>query len=120
VTNQNKMKSKKKFAIPTVGNVLTPHFGHCERFTIVETEDDQILSVHYLSPPVHQPGSYPRFLADQGVNVIISGGMGFKAQDLFAENNIEVCIGVSSDSPEYLVEQYLKNQLTTGENLCDH
>jgi hypothetical protein len=46
--------------------------------------------------------------------------MGFKAQDLFTQNNIEVCIGVSSDSPQYLVEQYLKDQLKTGENLCDH
>ena len=114
------MNNNKKFAIPTVGNVLTPHFGHCEKFAIVETENGNILNVSYLTPPVHQPGSYPRFLAEQGVSVIISGGMGFKAQDLFASNNIEVCVGVSSDSPEQLVEQYLKNQLATGENLCDH
>ncbi len=114
------MKNKRKFAIPTVGNVLTPHFGHCEKFAIVETENGGILNVTYLTPPAHQPGTYPRFLAEQGVSVIISGGMGFKAQDLFTRNNIEVCIGVSSDSPESLVEQYLNNQLRTGENLCDH
>jgi len=120
MTNQNKMKSKRKFAIPTAGNVLTPHFGHCERFAIIETQDDQILSVDYLAPPVHQPGSYPSFLADQGVSVIISGGMGFKAQDLFARNNIEVCMGVSNGSPSMLVEEYLNDQLQTGQNLCDH
>jgi predicted Fe-Mo cluster-binding NifX family protein len=114
------MKNRKKFAIPTVGEVLTPHFGHCEKFAIIETENGSILSVNYLAPPVHEPGSYPRFLAEQGVSVIISGGMGFKARDLFAMNNIEVCVGVSSDSPEKLVEQYLKDQLVTGENPCDH
>ena len=114
------MKNRKKFAIPTVDELLTPHFGHCEKFAIVETENGSILSVDYFTPPVHQPGAYPRFLADQGVSVIISGGMGFKAQDLFAQNNIEVCLGVPSSSPKYLVEQYLKNQLQTGENLCDH
>jgi predicted Fe-Mo cluster-binding NifX family protein len=114
------MKNIKKFAIPTVGNLLTPHFGHCEKFAIVETENNNIVSVNYITPPVHQPGVYPGFLAEQGVSVIISGGMGFKAQDLFSRNNIEVCIGVPSGSPENLVEQYLKNQLQTGENLCDH
>jgi len=110
----------KKFAIPAVNKMLTPHFGHCENFAIVETENDSIVSIQFLDPPVHQPGAYPKFLADHGVNVIISGGMGIKAQDLFAQNNIEVCIGVSSNSPQHIVEQYLQNQLETGQNLCDH
>ena len=117
------MKNKKKFAIPTVNDLLTPHFGHCEKFAIVETVDEKILSTDFITPPFHQPGVYPRFLADQGVDVIISGGMGFKAQDLFAQNNIEVCVGVSGESggsPEDIVHQYLQNELRTGENLCDH
>jgi predicted Fe-Mo cluster-binding NifX family protein len=63
---------------------------------------------------------YPQFLAEKGVSVIISGGMGQKAQQLFQQNNIEVCMGVNAESPSKLVEQYLNNQLQTGENLCDH
>jgi len=114
------MKSKKKFAIPTVNNLLTPHFGHCEKFAIVETENNSVVSVNYIRPPVHQPGTYPRFLASKGINIIISGGMGIKAQDLFAQNNIEICIGVPSGSPHELVEQYLRDELQTGQNLCDH
>lgn len=114
------MTGKKKFAVPTVNQVLTPHFGHCEEFAIVETELNCIVNIAFVTPPVHQPGVYPRFLADQGVNVIISGGMGYKAQNLFMQNNIEVCIGVLNGSPADLVEQYLNKQLQTGQNLCDH
>jgi predicted Fe-Mo cluster-binding NifX family protein len=114
------MTGKKKFAIPTVDKILTAHFGHCDQFAIIDTENDGIISVDFVSPPVHQPGVYPRFLAEQGVDVIISGGMGHKAQDLFAQNNIEVCMGVIDGSPRSLVEQYLKKQLQTGQNLCDH
>jgi len=110
----------KLFAIPTIDNKLCPHFGHCEKFAIVETEDNSIKNVNYVTPPVHQPGTYPRFLADQGVSVIISGGMGVKAQDLFTQNNIEVCVGINTDSPQNLVEQYLAGQLQPGQNLCDH
>jgi len=110
----------KLFAIPTENGKLCTHFGHCEKFAIVETNDQKVVREDYLTPPVHQPGVYPQFLAQQGVSVIISGGMGQKAQQLFTQNNIEVCMGVNAESPSLLVEQYLNDQLGTGENLCDH
>lgn len=111
---------KKKFAIPTLNNQLTAHFGHCEKFAIVNVDDNNISKEEYITPPFHEPGVYPKFLADQGVNVIIAGGMGQKAQDLFTQNNIEVHMGVQNGSPTELVQSYLNNQLQTGQNLCDH
>jgi len=111
---------EKLFAIPTENGKLCAHFGHCEKFAVVKTKSNEILDVEFITPPVHQPGVYPKFLADNGVSVIISGGMGVKAQQLFAENNIEVSMGVSAESPKILVQRYLDGQLETGENLCDH
>jgi predicted Fe-Mo cluster-binding NifX family protein len=111
---------KKKFAIPTLNEKLTAHFGHCEKFAIVDVEDDKVVNEAFIVPPVHEPGVYPKFLADQGVHVIIAGGMGQKAQDLFAMNNIEVHMGVQDGSPSELVMSYLGNELQTGQNLCDH
>lgn len=111
---------KKLFAIPTIEKQLCAHFGHCEQFAIIETEDQKIKNIQYHTPPVHQPGTYPRFLAEKGVSTIIAGGMGIKAQDIFAQNNIEVFMGIDSLNPESLVGMYLNNQLKNGENLCDH
>jgi predicted Fe-Mo cluster-binding NifX family protein len=111
---------KKLFAVPTIGKQLCAHFGHCEEFAIIETDENKIVDVRYLAPPVHQPGTYPRFLAAQGVSTIISGGMGMKAQEIFAQNNIEVFMGIHSEDPSKLVEQYLADQLESGNNLCDH
>ena len=111
---------KKLFAVPTLAGELCAHFGHCEKFAIVETEDQKVVGEEYLTPPMHQPGVYPKFLADHGVKVIISGGMGQKAQQLFAQNDIEVCMGVVAATPQDLVKQYLAEELQTGENLCDH
>lgn len=109
-----------KIAVPTANKKLTAHFGHCELFAIVYTDGSTITKTEYINPPVHQPGVYPRFLADQGVEVIIAGGMGQKAQDLFAANNIKVYMGVNTDDPENLVQQYLSQELKTGENQCTH
>lgn len=111
---------KKVFAIPTVNGKLCQHFGHCEKFAIIETEDSKVINENYVTPPVHQPGVYPQFLAQQGVSTIISGGMGMKAQQLFAQNKIEVFMGIDSEVPKVLVEKYLNDQLKSGENLCDH
>jgi len=111
---------EKVFAVPTENGKLCAHFGHCEKFAVIKTEDQKIVSLQYLSPPVHQPGVYPRFLAQQGASVIIAGGMGQRAQKLFNQNQIEVCMGANIESPAKLVEKYLAGELVTAENLCDH
>ena len=110
-----------KFAIPTVNGKLCEHFGHCEKFAIIETKENQIISENLVTPPSdHQTGVYPQFLAQLNVDVIISGGMGQKAIDAFNKNKIKVFAGVNSDSPVKLVVNYLNNQLAGGMNLCDH
>ena len=49
---------KKLFAIPTENGQLCAHFGHCEKFAIIETEDNRVVNESWLTPPVHQPGVY--------------------------------------------------------------
>ena len=62
----------------------------------------------------------PKWLGGIGVNVIIAGGIGQRAQQLFVQNEIEVVVGAPADSPENLVSAYLNKTLKSGENLCDH
>ena len=107
------------FAVPTMNKKLTAHFGHCQSFAVLKVENNIIVNEDYLEPPEHQPGSYPAFLAGEGVNTIISGGMGVMAQNLFKENNIEVFMGLDSEDPLKLVELYLQDKLVNGDNLCD-
>jgi predicted Fe-Mo cluster-binding NifX family protein len=109
-----------KFAIPLAEGKLTAHFGHCQQFALVEVEDNQIKNKETLVPPPHEPGVLPKWLHDQGANVIIAGGMGARALELFAQNNIQVIVGASALTPEELVKQYLDNTLQTGGNVCDH
>jgi predicted Fe-Mo cluster-binding NifX family protein len=109
-----------KFAIPLAEGKLTAHFGHCQEFALVEVEDNVIKNKETLVPPPHEPGVLPKWLHDQGANVIIAGGMGARALDLFAQNDIKVIVGASALAPEELVKQYLDNTLQTGGNVCDH
>jgi len=118
----DKEKKQMKIAIPVVDGMLCAHFGHCEQFALLTVDLSQktILERLDLTPPAHEPGVLPRWLHEQGANVIIAGGMGQRAQGLFAENEIEVVVGAPSDNPEDLVKAYLSGTLQAGDNICDH
>jgi len=109
-----------KFAIPLAEGKLTAHFGHCQEFALIEVQDTEIKSKQLLVPPPHEPGVLPRWLHELGADVIIAGGMGQRAADLFAQNGIKVVTGAPALAPELLVKSYLDASLETGDNLCDH
>jgi len=109
-----------KFAIPTAEGKLTAHFGHSQEFVLLHVEENRITKKEVLTPPPHEPGVLPRWLHELGTDVIIAGGMGQRAVDLFSQNNIRVITGAPCLVPEDLVEQYLTNSLETGSNVCDH
>ncbi|HNT33592.1 MAG TPA: NifB/NifX family molybdenum-iron cluster-binding protein [bacterium] len=109
-----------RIAVPLADERLCMHFGHCETFALVDVVDGKIAKRTDVVPPPHEPGVLPRWLAAQGVTMIIAGGMGQRAQGLFTENRIQVVVGAPSESPEKLIAAYLEGNLQTGENVCDH
>jgi Mrp family chromosome partitioning ATPase/predicted Fe-Mo cluster-binding NifX family protein len=110
----------KTVAIPVTDGKLASHFGHCEEFAFIETENGKIIGTEMRTPPAHEPGVIPPWIYDQGADVVIVGGMGERAQQLLRERGIEVIVGAPMDIPESLTNQYLSGVLVTGENACDH
>lgn len=108
-----------KLAISTENNQVAGHFGRCAEYTIAEIIDNEVISKETIENPGHQPGFLPRFLADKGVNCIISGGMGRKAANLFAERNIETVVGVKGNI-DNVIDKFLSNDLDASNDLCDH
>ena len=109
-----------KIAIPLADGKLTAHFGHCQEFSLIEVEGNKITKKETLVPPPHEPGVLPAWLHDLGASVIIAGGMGGRALNLFEQNGIKVVTGAPAGEPEELVNSYLNKTLMTGANVCDH
>jgi ATP-binding protein involved in chromosome partitioning len=111
-----------RFAIPVSGGVISPHFGHCEQFALIDVDEatKTIVRKQLVASPEHQPGLLPVWLAKEGVSAVLAGGMGSRAQALFQENHIDVIVGVMEGDPEKAVLNYLSGSLTTGGNVCDH
>ena len=79
-----------------------------------------IVSKELVIPPPHEPGVLPAWLADQGVAVVVAGGMGSRAQGIFQQNRIQVIVGAAVEDPEKLVLDYIQGNLVVGDNVCDH
>jgi predicted Fe-Mo cluster-binding NifX family protein len=108
-----------KIAISTDSGFVSAHFGRCPSYTLVEIQDGRALTRQEIPNPGHQPGFLPRYLSERGVGAIIAGGMGPRAQDLFAAANIQTLIGVQGPIDE-VIEKFLRQELEAGQDLCDH
>jgi len=116
-SNKSEEKSMFRIAVAAEGKKVTEHFGHCVNFMLFDVENNQITKEESVDNPGHKPGFLPNFLADQGVKVIISGGMGQGAVDIFNERDVEVVTGASGDARK-AAERYLKGELKSTGSVC--
>lgn len=114
-----KMEEKEmiKIAVASEDEMVTEHFGHCVNFNVFEAENNQIVKSESISNPGHKPGFLPNYLNDMGVNVVISGGMGGGAIDIFNAKNIEVIVGASGNA-KAAAEAYLQGSLKSTGSVC--
>ena len=100
------------------GNVFQ-HFGKTENFKVYEVEDDKVVSSEVIGSNGTGHGALAGLLAEQGINVLICGGIGGGAQTALTEAGIEMVAGAQGNTDD-VVEAYLKGELvSTGAN-CDH
>ncbi len=107
-------------AIPSNdGETVEEHFGHCRKFVMINTLDGKEISRASIDPPAHAPGVFPAFLAEQGADTIITGGMGGRAVSLFKERNIDVILGASGSISDTL-KVFLDGDLESSGSICSH
>ncbi|WP_435237840.1 NifB/NifX family molybdenum-iron cluster-binding protein [Psychromonas sp. PT13] len=110
-----------KIAIPLADGLLSMHFGHCGSFAMIDVDNEtkQIIAQQEIPSPPHEPGLLPKWLGERKVDMIITGGMGQRAKNLFTEQFIDVIVGANAQAPEIVVKNYLAGSLSSGENACD-
>jgi len=101
-------------AVAKEGDKVCSHFGHCEQFALYDTDSGQW---RFINNPGHVPGVLPGFLKQQGAQVVIAGGMGGRAQELFAAEGIQTIVGVSGSIKEVL-EKFKKGELVSTGEVC--
>lgn len=108
-----------KIAVAVTDNKVSQHFGHCEVFKIYDVEGTNIVNSIDVPNPGHRPGFLPVFLRDKGANVIVAGGMGGSAQNLFNDNGIKVIVGASGD-PDTVIKGVVDGSIKSSGSVCQH
>ena len=101
------------------GNVFQ-HFGKTENFKVYEVEDNKVVSSEVIGSNGTGHGALAGLLAEQGIDVLICGGIGGGAQSALATAGIKLYDGVSGAADE-AVEAYLAGKLDYNPDVrCSH
>ena len=96
-----------------LASVVSPHFGRCPFFVLVDLEGrepKQVQAVENPYYPNHEPGHVPAFIHSLGADVMLAGGMGQRAIALFQSSGIQAVTGAAG-TVQYTLEQYLGGSL---------
>ena len=108
-----------KIAVTYDNGEIFQHFGKTESFKVYEVEDNKVVSSEVIGSNGTGHGALASLLAEQGVNVLICGGIGGGAQTALTEAGIELCAGAQGNTDQ-AVESYLKGELVSSGANCDH
>ncbi len=108
-----------RLAVATQEGEVAEHFGRCGQYTLADIDGDEVVQCRVIESPGHRPGYLPRFLAEREVDCVMAGGMGPRAQSMFAERGIQVVVGATG-SVDRVVSDWISGELQTGTDLCDH
>lgn len=108
-----------KIAVTYDNGEVFQHFGKTESFKIYNVEDNTVVSSEIIGSNGTGHGALAGLLAEQGINVLICGGIGGGAQAALTEAGIELCAGAQGNTDQ-VVEAYLKGELESSGVNCDH
>jgi predicted Fe-Mo cluster-binding NifX family protein len=126
-----------KIAIPTRGNSIDDHFGHCELYTIVTLDENKnVVQTDKLPSPqgCGCKSDIAAVLHGMGVSVMLAGNMGAGAYNVLTNHGITVyrgCTGeiksVISDFTEGLIadsnvtcHSHEQHQGSGHDHVCNH
>lgn len=106
-----------RFAIPVTGEVLEPHFGHCEKIAFIDAAEDSksITAVEFAPTPKNDHSRLPAFIKERGATHVIAGGMGVGMQAGLEDAAIKVFYEAPSEKPEEVVRKFLSGELQLSE-----
>jgi len=94
--------------------MLGAHFGHCDLYTLVTLEDQTIQSVDVIPNVPHQQGGCMapvKYLAENGTQALIAGGMGFRPLMGFNQVGISVYFGGDARNVGEALQAFIDNKL---------
>lgn len=110
-----------KIAVPVANGAFCSHFGGAQHFAVftADRQTQAITERAVLAPPPHERGAFPIWLREQGVHVVLAGGMGPRAQMMLEQSGVDTVLGLQGGNPEELAQAYLRGNLVSTGSSCE-
>ncbi len=108
-----------KIAVASKQENVSQHFGHCESFNFFEIKNGEMLKAEFVDNPGHDCKAIPQFLKENGIDIVIAGGIGKGAVNNLQRVGIEVISGASGLAKDAAIK-YAKGELKSTGELCSH
>lgn len=109
-----------KIAVPYQNGMVFSHFGQTKTFAIFEVDENKkVVSKQLLETKEKGHGALPVLLKEQGVDVLLAGGMGQGAKDGIAKQGILGMAGASGNVDD-VVKSYLDGTFVASNAVCQH
>lgn len=108
-----------RYAIACIGDSVSPHFGRCKHFVLVDIEGNEVIKKENVDNHGHHIVSLPKFLRMKEVNYAVAGGMGPNAMEHLSNFGIKAIVGVKGKVDDVIVK-IMDGSLQTSESSCDH
>jgi predicted Fe-Mo cluster-binding NifX family protein len=111
-----------KIAVPTRGDVVDDHFGHCEAYTVFTIDENKKFISSEMIPSPQGCGCKSNIagvLHKKGVSIMLAGNMGGGALNVLLNHGIDVQRGCSGNVYQ-LIESFLAGKIRDSGEVCDH
>jgi predicted Fe-Mo cluster-binding NifX family protein len=106
-----------KLAIMLYGTRVSPRYGYSQGVLIVEVNNQEEFDRKTLEIGKYYPEKIPELLSNEGVEVVISGGMNQHFQNLFRLRGIDVIWGIIGEVDDVLAA-FMNGRLRPGMGCC--
>ena len=109
-----------RIAVTYENGEIFQHFGHTKKFKVYDIEDGEILSSRVVDSEGFGHGALAEFLFNNGIDVLICGGIGGGAQTALSNAGIKLYGGVSGNA-DAAVQAFLEGKLDYNLDIkCSH
>ena len=108
-------------AVPYLQGSVNAHFGSTQAFLVARAVDGQVeqTSLFEVQGMQHNHSGIAGFLKEQGVEVILAGGMGAPMQQALKQHGFSLYCGVTGPALE-AVDAFLRGEIEQSESTCGH
>lgn len=110
-----------KIGMPKNGELLNQHFGQSQQFLIATVENGRVMEQKLIDGQAlqHNHGGLSALFKNEGVSLVITGGIGQPALNALTEKGLQVIRGASGRCEDVLAK-YLSGELADSNISCSH